>query len=401
MPFLTPFGKYKRGASVKVFCFILSMLLLIPTVSAAAPPSAFTELQALSVSAASCVLYDPLTGRYLYEKDADTPRPIASTTKLMTALTVLSCAEPTEIVTIPTAATLVEGSRIYVKSGDKLTVETLLYGLLMASGNDAALALAMHCDENVDAFAARMNELAQEWELTSTHFTNPHGLPDDGHISTARELALIMTKAAENPLLQTIMSERSVTREGYSFTNHNKLLWQLEEADGGKTGFTKAAGRCLCSSASREGRRLICVTLNAADDWNDHIRLFNAVFSNLSSRNFACEGETLATIPVGGSFGQSAAVAVQTDLCYPLTAEETARVKRRLLLPQIVYAPVSSGTPAGTIQLCLDGIVLTEQPLYYIHDVSVTVRRQTLWGQLRAWFQTVSVPFSFSTSTRT
>jgi len=365
---------------VKQFSVLVSIVLLVtlcvPT------QAAYESFDHKTVSAAACVLYDPLTGRFLYEKDADTKRPIASTTKLMTALTVLACTDPADTVTVTAEAVHVEGSRIYIKPGEPLSVETLLYGLLLESGNDAALALALHCDGSVEAFAERMNAEAEKLGLSSTHFVNPHGLPAKDHFSTAREMALVTAAACDHPLLQTIMSTRTVTKEGYRFTNHNKLLWRLDGADGGKTGFTKAAGRCLCSSASYEGRRLICVTLNAPDDWNDHEMLYRTAFESLDSYSFLEPGAAAAAIPVAGSFGISATVSSIDLLNCTLFKEEADNIHVRLLLPQHVYAPVSAGTQAGTAEICLGGHILASVPLFFTHDIVLPPRNRSLLSRL-------------------
>ena len=386
---------------MKQFSVLVSIVLLVtlcvPT------QAAYESFDHKTVSAAACVLYDPLTGRFLYEKDADTKRPIASTTKLMTALTVLACTDPADTVTVTAEAVHVEGSRIYIKperQGKKiaqnairlcekefpdakaLSVETLLYGLLLESGNDAALALALHCDGSVEAFAERMNAEAEKLGLSSTHFVNPHGLPAKDHFSTAREMALVTAAACDHPLLQTIMSTRTVTKEGYRFTHHNKLLWRLDVADGGKTGFTTAAGRCLCSSASYEGRRLICVTLNAPDDWNDHEMLYRTAFESLDSYSFLEPGAAAAAIPVAGSFGISAAVSPKDLLNCTLFKEEAENISVRLLLPQHVYAPVSAGKQAGTAEICLGGHILASVPLFFTHDIVLPPRNQSLLSRL-------------------
>lgn len=236
--------------------------------------------QVPSISARSAIVYDCTGQSVLYERAADTRSLIASTTKIMTALVVAEHCDLSETVQIPTEAVGVEGSSLYLKAGEVLTVQELLYGLMLQSGNDAAVALAIHCSQSVEGFAARMNEKARELKLTGTHFDNPNGLDDENNYSTARDLALLTFHALENPIFSEVVCTKTVTISGgRQLTNHNKLLWRYDGCIGVKTGYTMAAGRILVSAAERGGRRLIVVTIGAPDDWNDHAKLLDYGFS--------------------------------------------------------------------------------------------------------------------------
>ena len=191
---------------------------------------------------------------------------IASTTKILTALVVLEHARLDEVVTIQPRH-MAEGSSMYLKPGETLTVETLLYGLLLCSGNDAAVALADHCGGSVARFVGWMNETAQRIGMTGSSFANPNGLDDEQHYSTARDMALLAAYAARNPTFVRLCSTRSVTVGGRTMTNHNKLLQSVEGCIGMKTGYTKAAGRTLVSCVRRDGRTLVAVTLQDGNDW--------------------------------------------------------------------------------------------------------------------------------------
>ena len=232
----------------------------------------FLPVRVEAVSAEKAILMDAATGRVLYEKHADEESLIASTTKIMTALVVCEQCNVLDRVRIPAEAVGVEGSSLYLREGEVLTVQELLYGLMLHSGNDAAAALAIYCGGTIEGFAELMNDKARALGLESTHFANPHGLDAPDHHSTARDLAVLASYAMENPIFAQTVSTKTVRAGERSLRNHNKLLWQVDGADGVKTGFTKAAGRILVSSATRDGRRLVAVTINAPDDWNDQDR---------------------------------------------------------------------------------------------------------------------------------
>lgn len=237
---------------------------------------------ALSVSASAAVLMDAESGRVLYEHNAHTPMLIASTTKIMTALTALRHYDLNEVVTVSREVTLTEGSSMYLKEGEQLTVEELLYGLLLASGNDASEALARHCGDR-ERFVGWMNELAEEIGMTESCFENPSGLDGVNHKASAYDMAKLAACAMEDPTFARMVSTRSMTIGGRTLSNHNKLLWQLEGCVGLKTGYTKAAGRTLVSAVERDGRMLIAVTLCDGNDWEDHKALHEYGFSLLDA----------------------------------------------------------------------------------------------------------------------
>lgn len=249
---------------------LAAALLMIPSVHAEEPPS---------VSAKSAILYDCTASRVLYEKNADCQSLIASTTKIMTGLLVSERCNLADVVEIPAEAVGVEGSSLYLKPGETLTVEDLLYGLMLQSGNDAAVALAIHCGGSVEEFVALMNQKAAELQLTGTHFANPNGLDDAENYATARDLAVLTQYALDNPVFAQVVRTKTATLGGNrAVTNHNKLLWRYDGCIGVKTGFTRAAGRILVSAAERDGRRLVVVTIGASDDWNDHTKLLDYGF---------------------------------------------------------------------------------------------------------------------------
>lgn len=232
--------------------------------------------EAVEVSATAAVLLDADTGQVLYEKNGDEQMLIASTTKIMTALVVLEQAGLDDTVTV-TRDHMAEGSSMYLKPGETVRVEELLYGLLLCSGNDAALALTA-CAGGPEPFVALMNEKAAALGMARTSFANPNGLDAEGHYSTARDMAVLAAAAMEEPTFRRICSSRSVTIGQRTMENHNRLLRQVEGCIGLKTGYTKAAGRTLVSCAERCGCRLIAVTLRDSDDWADHAALYEYGF---------------------------------------------------------------------------------------------------------------------------
>ena len=229
--------------------------------------------EAVEVSATACVLMDADTGQVLYEKEPHRRMRIASTTKLMTALVALEQGGLEREITV-TAAHMAEGSSMYLRPGERLTTEELLYGLLLCSGNDAALAVT-ECAGGAAPFVEKMNEKAAALGMADTHFANPNGLDDEAHYSTAYDMALLGCAAVNEPTLRRMASTRTAVVGDRTLTNHNKLLARLEGCVGLKTGYTKAAGRTLVSCAERDGRRLVAVTLRDGDDWNDHETLYD------------------------------------------------------------------------------------------------------------------------------
>lgn len=232
--------------------------------------------EALEVSATAAVLMDADMGQVLYEKNGDRQMLIASTTKIMTALVVLEHAAPDDVITV-TPDHMAEGSSMYLRAGETVRVEELLYGLLLCSGNDAALALT-ECAGGLTPFVALMNEKAAALGMAHTSFANPNGLDADGHYSTARDMAVLAAAAVENPTFRRICSSRSVTIGQRTMENHNRLLRQMEGCVGLKTGYTQAAGRTLVSCTEREGCRLVAVTLQDGNDWADHAALYDYGF---------------------------------------------------------------------------------------------------------------------------
>ena len=315
-----------------------------------------------TVSFADCgaaVLIDGATGRVFFEQDKDAILPMASTTKIMTALLALEEEDLDQYFTVNSRAIRVEGSSMGLEAGDRVTLRVLAAGMLLASGNDAANAAAVRIAGSAGAFSVRMNLRAAEIGMTNTHFVTPSGLDDEAHYSTAYDMALLAREALKNPDFAAICSQSSM-RSRYGnppydrwLTNHNRLLKMVEGATGVKTGFTKKSGRCLVSSAERNGVSLICVTLRCSDDWNYHKEIYEKYFGLLRS-------EELSGL-VGGIRVPVAGSAVPTVRCAvgPVSAAllegELQRVGAEVFPEPFLFAPVEAGEMVGRAVFSLDG----------------------------------------------
>ena len=298
-----------------------------------------------ALSARSAVVMDAPTGRVLFAQNARERSLIASTTKIMTGLLACEDLDPLREIVIPTEAVGIEGSSLYLKAGERLRVIDLLYGMMLRSGNDAAAALAIAHSGSEAAFVRTMNERAEALGLRDTHFANSHGLDDENNFSTAFDLALLARAAMENERFREVVGSKSYHCGDRVFENHNKLLWRCDGAEGVKTGFTKAAGRILVSSVNRQGRRLICVTIRAPDDWKDHCALYDECFRQYRTVELCSRGQAL------GLLGDAPAAAARNVQALLLPDEHIDRLKVRI------------GTQGAHAQWLCGDSVLAECPL--------------------------------------
>ena len=346
-----------------------------------------TPADALEVSAHSAILMDGDTGQVLYEKNAQSKSLIASTTKIMTALVVLGDGDLDVVVTVPQEAVGIEGSSMYLKAGEELTVRQLLYGMMLSSGNDAAVALALHSAGSIKEFARRMNETAAALGLHDTSFANPNGLDSEGNYSTARDLARLTQAALHTPGFTEIVSAKTCQFGEHYLVNHNKLLWQYDGALGVKTGYTKKAGRILVGAAERNGRKLISVTINAPDDWQDHKRMLDFGFAQYQLREVVRAGEQVGEIPVilpDGSWGTGTLTA-GAGLSLWLLPEET--VELQLRAPLFCYQAESAGEELGAAVLSRGDEVLGSVPAILQADSSGDLPRKTHHNHSRSGSQ--------------
>ena len=323
----------------------------------------FLPVKAGAISAECAILIDAQTGRVLYEKQAEEKSLIASTTKIMTALVICEQTNVLDRVKIPKEAVGIEGSSMYLKEGEVLTVQELLYGLMLQSGNDAAVALAIYCGGTVEGFTELMNDKAHRLGMTQSHFANPNGLDSPGNYSTARDMGILTAYAMQNLIFAQTVSTKTITIGERCLRNHNKLLWQLEGANGVKTGYTKAAGRILISSVTRMGRQLIAVTFNAPDDWQDHKTLIEDGFSRFTVQKLIRQGQTLGQLELAGGQETSVDLIAAEDFSYSLAQGERVTIS----LPEagFAYAPVAEGQEAGFAHILVDGTAVAKVPLAY------------------------------------
>lgn len=340
-------------------CSVLLLVLVLP-------------VSALSTSARAAILIDADSGRVLFRQNADEPRYIASITKLMTALVAMESGHSLdEVVTIKKEYTGAEGSSMYLREGEELTLEALMYGLLLASGNDAALAVAGYCGGTVGEFVARMNRKAVLLGMENTRFLNPSGLTQEGHMSSASDMARLAAACMKNEAIARMVATRTITIGGRTFTNHNKLLWRYEGCIGMKTGYTERSGRTLISCAQRDGQRLIAVTLDDGNDWADHAAMLDYGFASYTQTRLNTAGESFARIPVTGSLLSFVQVEAADDLYYPLAKGE--QVRREVSLARWTQAPVSRGQSAGTVTYYLQDEIIGVCPLVYGESVPMNV----------------------------
>lgn len=321
------------------------------------------------VSAVSAVLYCADSGEVLYKKNADEKRAIASITKIMTAVVALEYAGADDKEVKFTYDMIAEGSSMYLQVGEILKLSELVKGMMMVSGNDAANAIAVAVGGNKEKFAELMNEKAKQIGMNNTHFVTPSGLDDEQHYSTAYDMALLCAYAMENEQFRDIVSQKSINvsfvypeNKKQLYVNHNKLLSMYDDCIGIKTGFTKKAGRTLTSCAQRDGVRLIAVTLNDGDDWNDHIKMFDYGFSKTERVQLTNRSKSFE-LPVVGSQKESVRVIPENNCEVSVMKDSADKAEQKIYMPKFIYAPVKKGTTAGKLKFFLNGKVIAETNL--------------------------------------
>lgn len=361
--------------------FILALTLSFAIVAAAVQGVSADDI---SVSAKSAVLIEGSSDSVIYEKNCREKRPMASTTKIMTGLVAIeNCPLDREVV-IPKEACGIEGSSVYLREGEVFTMEELLYALLLSSANDAATAIAIEVGGDIESFADMMNAKADEIGLEDTHFTNPHGLDDAEHYTSAYDLARLSAEALDNEEFRTIVSTyRQVIGDGEStrhLLNHNRLLKLYDDALGVKTGYTKTSGRCLVSAAERDGVRLVAVTLSAPDDWRDHTAMLDYGFECYSAVKLCGEGDISFTIPCTGGDAEEITVRNRDGLTVPLP-DGHGEVTYTLSAPQILFAPVNADDVIGDAVFLCDGREIGRISLY-AENSSVYIEKKGFFDRL-------------------
>ncbi len=325
-------------------------------------------------SKAMCVI-ECSSKRVLMEKEKDVKRANASTTKIVTFLTVLkNCTNFDEKVKVDDRAIGIRGTSIYLKKGECLTVRELLYGMMLVSGNDAATALALHISKSVDEFASLMTSEANKIGAVNSNFKNPHGLDEDGHYTTAYDLALITAECYKYPLFEEIVTTKNTKipngDSGFRYLkNKNKLLWTYQGAVGVKTGFTNHAGRCLVSSAKRGNMHLVCVVLDCGPMFEESSMHLDECFSKFHLTTILSEFSYLKKVNVLNSDKQDVKVYTKQPFCYPLTDEEKSLIKTEINLPKNLVAPIKQGEIVGNYKIYLNNRLLFCEKIYTMEDV--------------------------------
>ncbi len=369
-----------------ILCLLLCVILCLVGYSVPVCALEADVTVPASVNAEAAILIEAESGRVLYEQHAHTRMPMASTTKIMTALVVLERCDLTETVCVDARAVGVEGSSIYLYEDERLTVEQLLHALMLSSANDAAAALAYHTAGSIEGFAALMNQKAKSLGLQNTQFANPHGLDAKGHYTSAYDLACITAHALENAdFLRIVSTEKKVIplceQEGARvLRNHNRLLSSLDGCIGVKTGFTKKSGRCLVSAAEREGVRLVCVTLDCPDDWRVHTDLHERGFAAYERVTLARANSFVSSLSVTGGTQTTLYLQVGAEVALTLP-KERGEIGCTIYAPHFTYAPVNAGEQMGEAVWSLDGEIIARAPLYAMHgiDKQQVKRRPLPW----------------------
>lgn len=344
-------------------------------------------------SAQGAVLMEAGTYRVLYEKNAHKQLPMASTTKVMTAILAIENGDLSSTVTVSKNASGIEGSSIWLEVGEKMTLEDMLYGLMLSSGNDAAVAIAEHIGGSVEGFVQMMNEKAEEIGAHNTHFMNPNGLSVDGHYTTAYDLALISCYGMNNPTFRQIVGTetREIPWEGHEYNrflrNKNKILWQYEGGNGVKTGFTKAAGRCLSAGAERDGMQLVATVLNAPDMFEDCKAMLDYGFANY--RNYSIIDKTQDQMSASVLNGRASQVllAPKEDISLPLTEEEYNIIEKNFYYTKEIDAPVLKGQELGKAEVWVGENKMAETPICAVEDVLENTYSYNLKLILEDWLR--------------
>lgn len=354
----------------KLFLMIYTVIFFIASLD-------ITQAKAvgISVSAECAVLMCADNGEVLYEKNSEMKHAMASTTKILTSIIALETAQYGNKQVKVTKDMYAEGSSMYLKEGDILTLKDLATGMMTVSGNDAANAVALSLAKNFSDFAKIMNAKAKEIGMKNSSFVTPSGLDDDNHYSTAYDMALLMSYAMKNVDFAELTSKKSesvtfIKPEGKvcTYTNHNKLLSLYEYCVGGKTGFTSSAGRCLVSCAKKDGVTLVAVTLNAPDDWNDHINMYEYGFPMMQSVELDDFSESFSVNVVGGESDNIFVVAENSSQAI-VKKTDINMIERKVMLADFVYAPVTAGDRIGVITYKYDGNIIAKN--YLVAETSV------------------------------
>lgn len=357
---------------MKKICFLL-LILIIP-------------YKVFALSAASAIVIDQDSKRVLYSKNAYEPKLIASTTKIMTALVAIENSDINKTITVDDSVLKAYGSAIYIEIGEKLTIKDLLYGLMLRSGNDAALVIANNVCKNEKEFVKLMNQKALELGMKNTIFFNPHGLEEDdgnGNTSTAYDMAILMANAMNNKEFASITKTKSYTvktnKKTYVWKNKNKLLNTYQYTTGGKTGFTKKARRTLVSSASKDHKKLIVVTLNDPNDFNNHKNLYEEYFKKydlvkiIDHKKYKIKNKNFKKNLI-----------IKNDIKVLLTKNEKKNIKININLNK--QQKFSNNNQVGYLSITLNNKEIAKENIYLENEKKNNKQKKNIFSKIKSWF---------------
>ncbi|MEG1996036.1 MAG: D-alanyl-D-alanine carboxypeptidase family protein [Oscillospiraceae bacterium] len=371
---------------------ILSAALMCNTVQI----SKAQTTKSTEISAKSYVIMESLTGKVIDSKNMNDKLPIASTTKILTSLIALEQPNLYEYFEVDKNAIMVEGSSMGLQAGDKVTLEALVYGMLLPSGNDAANAAATRIAGSCEKFSLLMNERAKKIGMNNSSFTTPSGLDADIHFSTAYDMALLARQAIKNENFVNICKMQNATvtfgnpMQRRRLTNHNKLLSLYDECFGIKTGFTKKAGRCLVGAAQNDGVTLVCVTLNAPNDWQDQKTLFDYGFANTPKTLIEAQLENISLNVVGGTQKKIELEALSKPTA-PIEKSKLDKLTSNIIADKFYYAPIKKGELVGQIEHVLDGNIVAVTDLVAAADIPINknAKAKTFLEKIRDFLKTI------------
>lgn len=353
---------------ILAFCYVLSSIFKI-NVSA----------EEISVNAKNAVAIDSKTKIVLYEKNAHMLVPMASTTKIMTALVAINYGNLDKKIEISQKAASIRGSIVGYKKGELISLKELLYGLMLRSGNDAAIAIAEGIAGSVEEFVKLMNDYAAQIGVYNTHFESPHGLDSDEHYSTAYDLAVITSKAKENELFNEIVKSKDVDGSGENFSrdfhNINKILWQLPNANGVKTGYTGKAGKCLVSSVNIKGNDVVIVVLNSPTRWNETKKINDYIEKNYEFKKIFLQDDIVKETSVNNG-KDKLKVKISKDIIIP--EKKDAQYEIKVNLSNNISAPINSGAKIGSIDIYLNNKKIYTEVL----EAANSVKKESLFKKL-------------------
>ncbi len=369
----------RNSALILVICMVISGIFafFVPVNIKDAVFASQQEKEKKITSAKSMIVIERDSQRVLYEYNSQEKLPMASTTKIITAIFAIERNENLDKkIVVPKEATKIEGTSIGLIEGEELTIRELLYGLMLRSGNDSAVALALATSGSMENYIKDVNEFLKEKGINNTYIKNPHGLPDDEHYTTASDLAKITAYALKNETFKEIVSTKNIkisnqkkSKISRNLVNKNRMLKELEYADGVKTGYTKKAGRCFVGSATKDNMQVICVLLNCVPMFEECEQLINRAFEEYKLTKILTAGDTLKTINIENSKTQNVQLNVEKDVYFPLKEGEVDKISINIKSEDSIIAPIAAGTPIAEVEISLENQLIFSNKIYTIKEI--------------------------------